>query len=52
MKTLRKQIEDEFYTKGYSGNQSGKSAFEIRQLREAVLKLAKAIDNINEYGRL
>ena len=44
MKTLKKQIEDEFNRP--SGNEDN-----IMQLRRMILKLAHSIDNINEFSK-
>jgi hypothetical protein len=48
MKTLRKQIE-EIFTASYSCDPRDIDYVDIMRLQKAVLKLARAIDNINNY---
>jgi len=49
MKTLRKQIEENF-DKSFLGHPSRKDEDDIKQIKLAIIKLAQAVDNINEYG--
>lgn len=50
MKTLHKQIEEKF-NKSFTGHPSREEQFAIEDVKWAILKLAQAIDNINEYGK-
>lgn len=48
MKTFKKQIE-EILNRKFSGHPSREDEHDIELLKEAVLKLAQAIDNIINY---
>ena len=45
MKTLKKQIEEKFNTQ-FNGHPSREDEFAIKDLKWAILKLAKQIDNM------
>ena len=49
MKTLHKTIE-EVFERPFNGHPSRESEHDIEQIKLAILRLAKAIDNINHYG--
>jgi len=49
MKTLKKQIEDDFNLP-FNGHPSRESEHDIKQIKSAILKLAMAIDNIHYFG--
>jgi len=48
MKTLKKQIEDNF-NKPFLGHPSRKEENDIEQIKAAIIRLAQAVDNINNY---
>jgi len=50
MKTLKKQIENMF-DEDFHGHPSREPEHDIDQIKRAILKLAQAIDNINEYAK-
>lgn len=45
MKTLKKQIEEQF-SRPFTGHPSREPEHDIEQMKQAILKLAQAIDNI------
>ena len=46
MRTLKKQLEDDF-NKLFTGHPSRQEQHDIKKIKSAILKLAQAIDNIN-----
>jgi len=50
MKTLQKQIEDNL-NKPFLGHPSRQSEHDIGQIKLAILRLAQAIDTINEFAK-
>ena len=48
MKTLKFELQT-IFAKQFTGHPSRKEEHDIKQIKEAILKLAQAIDNIHEY---
>jgi len=48
MKTLKFELQT-IFAEQFTGHPSRKEEHDIKQIKEAILKLAQAIDNIHEY---